>query len=113
MPRNYDTTTQHPYPRITEVTLSYPKSGDPTVEYVERMAIVDGSGHVQHLDNGSTRQVLDLAAINEPVQIVNPATGQPIPGMTVTRQQVMLGLLAFLRADQVRRDADADAVGVA
>lgn len=113
MPRNYDTTTQNPYPRITEVTISYPQSGDPTVEYVERMAIVDGSKNVQHLDNGSTINVLDLAAINEPVQIVNPATGQPILGMAVTRQQVMLGLLAFLRADQLRRDADADAAGTA
>ncbi len=113
MPRNYDTTTQNPYPRITEVTISYPQSGDPAVEYVERMAIVDGNGHIQHLDNGSTRNVLDLSSINEPAQVVNPATGQPIHGMTATRQQVMLGLLAFLRADQVRRDAEVDAAGAA
>jgi hypothetical protein len=38
------------------------------------------------------------------VQLVNPATGEYIPGQFVTKQQVMLSLLAFLRADQLRRD---------
>ncbi|MEN9885470.1 MAG: hypothetical protein RL758_48 [Pseudomonadota bacterium] len=108
MPRNYDTTKRIPYPRITEVTLRYPESGLPVVEYTEVMAIVDATGQVQHLDRGATRHVMDLTAITEPVQIPDPATGQPIPGQTAEKRQVMLGLLAYLRADQLRRDAEAD-----
>lgn len=108
MPRNYDTTAHKPYPRITEVVLRYAASGVPGIEYVEQMAVVDGNGNVQHLDAGASRHVLDLTKITEPVQLVEPATGQPIEGQTVTKRQLMLGLLAFLRAGQVLRDAEAD-----
>ncbi len=106
--RNYDTTNSKPYPRISRVEIAYAESGLPIIVYVEQMAIVDGDGKVQHLALQSTRHALDLAAISEPVQIVHPASGQPIPGQAVTSQQLMLGLLAFLRAYQVRRDAEAD-----
>lgn len=103
--RNYDTTKGLPYPRITQINITYSENGKPTIEYTERTAIVDASGSVQHIDSGATRHVLNLDAITEPVQIVNPATGEAIPGMTTTGRQVMLSLLAFLRADQKRRDA--------
>ena len=102
--RNYDTTTHKPYPRVTEVLVRYAASGVPTIEYVEQMAVVDGDGRVQHLADGATRHTLDLSQITEPVQIVHPETGAAIPGQVVTQQQLMLGILAFLRADQVRRD---------
>ena len=105
MSRNYDTTNHKSYPRITEVNIEYGESGRPVIEYVERMAIVDGDGQVRHIDSGATRHTLDLASITEPVQVVHPATGVPIPGQTVTSQQLMLSMLAFLRADQVLRDA--------
>lgn len=104
MQRNYDTTGHKPYPRITEVKITYSESGVPDIEYVEQMAVVDGNHNVQHIGSGATRHVLDMASITEPVQIVHPETGLPIPGQSVTSQQSMLGLLAFLRADQVRRD---------
>lgn len=105
MSRNYDTTNHKSYPRITEVNIEYGESGRPVIEYVERMAIVDGDSRVQHLAVQPTRHTLDLGSITEPVQVVHPDTGTPIPGQTVTSQQIMLGLLAFLRADQMRRDA--------
>lgn len=108
--RNYDTTTHKPYPRITEVLIRYTATSTPTIEYLEQMAVVDGNGRVQHLEGLASRRTLDLSLITEPVQVVHPATGKPIPEQFVTQQQVMLGLLAFLRADQYRRDAEVDHV---
>lgn len=102
--RNYDTTNGLPYPRVSRIEIDYAEDGTPRVEYVERMAIVDTGGSVRHIDSGVSRHRLDLAAISEPVQMVNPATGEEIPGQTTTVQQTMLALLAFLRADQNLRD---------
>ena len=107
MPRNYDTTAHKPYPRVTEINIRYAASGSAEAEYTEVMAVVDGNGSVQHLDHGAARYKLDMDAITEPAQVVNQATGADIPGQTVTRQQLMLGIFAFVRADQVRRDAEA------
>lgn len=107
MPRNYDTTTKKPYPRVTQINIKYPTNGVPQIEYTEQMAIVDGDNVVQHLDGGAFSRTLDLAQITQPVQAVDPATGADIPGVTFTSNAVMLGLLAFLRADQKRRDGSA------
>ena len=109
MPRNYDTTDHKPYPRVPRLTISYSPSGVPSIEYIEAIAVVDGNNQVQQLDGNTSSHVMDLASITEPVQIVHPATGQAIPGQTITSQALMLGILAFLRADQLRRDAQADA----
>lgn len=102
--RNYDTTTKKPYPRVTAISIRYPTNGVPLIDYVEQMAIVDGDGLVQHLEGGSTSHSLDLSQITQPVQAVDPATGADIPGLTFTSNTVMLGLLAFLRTDQKRRE---------
>lgn len=56
MPRNYDTTTHKPYPRITRVEVTYAESGVPSIEYIEQMAIVDADGKVQHLATQPLRQ---------------------------------------------------------
>lgn len=112
MPRNYDTTGHKPYPRITDISISYSTAGVPRIEYVEQLAVVDGDDNVQHIGTASTRHALDMGQITEPVQIVNPITGAVIPGQTVTSQQLMIGILAFLRADQVRRDAEHAAAAV-
>lgn len=106
--RNYDTTNHRPYPRVTAIFITYAADGTAHIEYVEQMAVLDGGGTVQHLSEPTARYELNLGALNEPVQVVNPATGQVIPGQTVAKQQLMLGLLAFLRADQLRRDAEAE-----
>lgn len=106
--RNYDTMTHKPYPRVTEVSIKYATDGTPSITYLERDAVVDGDGKVQHLDSGAQWRTLDLSAITEPVQVVHPDTGADMTGMTATQQQVMLGLLAFLRADQKRVDALSD-----
>ncbi len=102
--RNYDTTTKKPYPRVTQITIKYPTNGVPQVDYLEQMAIVDGDGMVRHLEGGATSHTLALSLITQPVVEREPATGAEAPGVTHTSDSVMRGLLAFLRADQLRRD---------
>lgn len=102
--RNYDTTNKRPYPRVTTVILRYPTTGVPMIEYVEQQAIVDADNVVRHLEGGVSSQTLDLTQITQPVQAVNPTTGADIPGLTYTADQVMLGILAFIRANQKKLD---------
>lgn len=106
MPRNYDTTTHKPYPRITRIEIDYAADGAPHVEYVEQMAVVDGDGKVRHIDNTLSRNVLNPMLLNDPAQIVDPNTGIAIAGQMVTQQDLMLGLLAFLRADQIQKETE-------
>ena len=110
--RNYDTTTHKPYPRVTRIVIEYPESGIPVVTYDEHTAIVDGDNRVQMLAATGQQHVLliDPAKFAEPIQIVHPSTGADIPGQSITLQQIMLGVTAVVRADQLRRDAEADAV---
>jgi len=108
MHRNYDTTSHKVFPRVPEIRLFYPANGVPLVRYVELMAIVDGNGNVQHTDAGAVEHTLQIHQFTEPVQCVDPATGADIPGMKTSRAQLMLGLLAFIRADQKRRDAESE-----
>ena len=104
MPRNYDTTNGKPYPRVTQITIKYTTAGVPLIDYLEQQAIVDGDNMVRHLEGGATSHTLDLSQLTQPVQAVDPATGADIPGLTFTADQVMLGLLAFLRAVHKRLD---------
>lgn len=107
MPRNYDTTSHKPYPRVTLIEIKYDRAGVPSAEYIEQLAVVDGNGEIQHIDESASRYALEFGLITEPVQLVSPVTGEAIPGKFTTTQDLMLGLLAFLRADQLRRDAAA------
>jgi hypothetical protein len=106
--RNYNTTLHTVYPRVSTLVIQYPENGVAKADYLERDAIVDSSGLVRHLDGGGTQVPLQFDALPDAVPCVNPATGEVIPGMTVTKQQLMLGVLAFIRADQLRRDAESD-----
>ena len=91
---------------MTQINLKYPANGVPQIDYTEQQAIVDTDGNVQHLATGSFNHSIDLTQITQPVQAVDPATGADIPGVSFTSNTVMLGLLAFLRADQKRRDGE-------
>ena len=106
MARNYDTTTQKPYPRISGVHISYPATGMPLLTYTERDAIVDSDGQVHFLDSGERQCTveIDMSKRDDPIQIVNPATGAAIPGMTTNIKQIIMCITAMIRADQVARD---------
>ena len=105
--RNYDTTSGLPYPRVTRITIDYPETGRPTVNYVERTAIVDAAGVVRMLDGGGQEVWMELPAAHQPVGLVSPATGQPIPGAT-TVTELLMGMTAMVRRDQLRRDGVSD-----
>jgi hypothetical protein len=103
MPRNYDTSNGLPYPRVTRIVIDYPESGVPTVDYIERTAIVDSAGTVRMLDGGGQLLRMQLPGPTETVGWVSPATGAPIPGST-TVQELLMGVTAMVRRDQLRRD---------
>lgn len=103
---NYNTTLGLPYTRVSEVSIKDYGNGVLTLEYFEKTAILDAGGVVHHLTDPTEKNVLDISKITEPVQAVNPATGEDITGMTFTYDQVFLGILAFIRQDQKRRDAE-------
>ena len=109
MPRNYDTTGHRPYYRIPDFVGGLSTNGTPFMRYVEVRAIVDGDGKVQQLEGPPLSHTMEFDKITEPVQVVDPATGKDIPGMTITKDLLQLYMLAFFRADQKRRDAEADA----
>lgn len=100
---NYDTTIGLPYIRVSEVAIRDYGNGNISIEYFEKEALLDANNKVHHLTDVADKYVLDLSQITEPVQAVDPATGADIPGLTFTKQQVFLGILAFIRADQKRR----------
>lgn len=104
MSRNYDARESQVFVRVPQVEIRYDKNNVPDITYVELFAIVDGDNKLQHLDGVGVQVRLDINKITEPVQCVDPITGEPIPGMSVTKEQLVLGLLAFIRADQKRRD---------
>ena len=106
MPRNYDARDSQVFVRVPQVEIRYDKNNVPDITYVELFAIVDADNKLQHLDGVGVQVKLDISKITEPVQCVHPVTSEPIPGMTVTKEQLVLGLLAFIRADQQRRDAE-------
>lgn len=108
MPRNYDTTTGRPYPRVQRIEIVYPESGIPIVHYEECTAVVDADGMVQTLAATPQRHALSLPAPTEPVQVVLPSTGAAIEGQTATVQGLMLAMLAMIRRDQLARDAASD-----
>lgn len=106
MPRNYDTTNHKPFPDIIEAVVRYNAAGVQSIEYTEQDAVLDGEGKVRHLSSGTVRYVLDMSKISEPVDCVDLQTGAVIPGMTATSSRLQLDLMAFIRADQRRRDAE-------
>lgn len=104
MQRNYDTTGNKTYPRITDINIKYSTSGSLEVTYIEQLAIVDGDGNVHHLDNGSVKYTLDLEVLTEEIPLVSPETGEVIEGEFCTINELFLNILAVIRADQLSRD---------
>ncbi len=110
MPRNYDTRNHQIFPRVERIEIQYPASGVPSIAYTERQAVVL-EGHTQFLDGQA--QLIGLR-INPPnfadrIPLVNPATGEEIPGQTTSLQDVLMAITAVLRNDQLSRDAKAQA----
>ena len=104
--RNFDTTNGKPYPRVSGVHISYPATGMPLLTYTERDAIVDAEGKVHFLDSGERQCTveIDVTKRDEPIQLVNPATGAAIAGASTNVKQIIMCITAMIRADQAKRD---------
>lgn len=106
--RNYDSTTiGQPFVRVRDLRITYPQANTASITCTEEAAVKLAGGEIRSLgDTGSwTFDVLpaDMATV---VPLVDPATGQPLPGgPTVSYQAIMLSILAAVRAQQVARDA--------
>ncbi|MGL6014372.1 MAG: hypothetical protein ACRC0J_23125 [Shewanella oncorhynchi] len=110
--KKFDTTNHTPYARVTRVEIDYSQDGKPHVEYIERKAVVDGNGNVQHIGAEMVRHDIDFSLLPDVFQVVDPATCEKLDGQTVTVHDVMLGMLAILRADQVLRSGWVDGEAV-
>lgn len=106
MTRNYDTTDYKLFPRVPEIYISYPANGTPQIRYVECVALIDSDGLVQHTVAGAVEHTLQLDKISKTPQCVDPKTGENISGVTTSRKQLMLSLLAFIREDQKLRESE-------
>lgn len=116
MPQNYDTTTGKPFPRITNVDMTYPlPPGIPVLTYTEVQCCITADG-VQHILQGTENKfsiAMDPAQAKTPVQMVSPSTGADLPGATTSYTGLMMSILAITRADQKSRDAAAAAAAAA
>jgi hypothetical protein len=108
---NYDTRNNQIFPRIERIEIQYPASGIPSITYTERRAVVL-DGKTQFLDGAAHPYPLHIEPpkFSDRIPLVNPATGELIEGQTTSLKEVLMGITAVLRNDQVRRDAEAQAL---
>ncbi len=98
-----------PYVRAHRITINYPEPGRGIP-----WAVIDQSEAVK-LADGSARRIGELPSLqrafdlqtegNTPIPLVSPDTGEPLVGpggpMYTTLTQVMLGILAVVRREQI------------
>ena len=103
--RNYSTQNHNVFPRIDEISIKYPASGVPVIEYVERQAVVL-NGVVTFLNDTPVRYTLSInpPAFMDKLPLWNLSTGDKIEGKEVTMQELLLGMGAVIRNDQLKRD---------
>jgi hypothetical protein len=107
--RNYDFSGHLPAPRVPEVVVRYGADGSKDITYMEVLAIKDAAGTMHHTTAATTIHKLDWDAVPDPIQIRDPSTNAPIPGVTMSKQAFELAFFSVVRADQLRRDAQAAA----
>lgn len=105
--RNYDTTLGLPYIRVDALNIDY-GSDHITVSLIEGESVVLG-GAVRRLDTDPThyqfRLPLNPDTLLERHPLRNYNTGEPLPEGTVSLGEVMMGMLAIIRSQQLKRDA--------
>lgn len=112
--RNYSTENFNVFPRIDEISIKYPASGVPVIEYVERNAILL-DGKVTFLNDTPQRFTLGInpPAFGDKLPLYNLVNGKAIDGKTVTMQELLVGMGAVIRNDQLKRDTAGDFVAPA
>lgn len=107
MSRNYDSSAVGvSYTRVPHLDIDYPSPSTAQVRIIEAAAVKMADGSIlQHGVTGQLSWSIGPADMGHVLQLRDPTTGAAIPGATMTRQQLMLGLLAEIRERQDARDA--------
>ena len=106
MTRNYQANiVGRPYVRVDEISIKYNKPDEAFVTFNEVEAILTDTGQVLKIkDIGKVSMTINPWDMDVDLQIVHPATGAAVPGAFTSYQNVMLGILAALRKNQIDRD---------
>jgi len=106
MPQNYDSTSVGvPYVRAHRIEIFYPEdSRYPSAIIGQKLAVKLADGSVRSLEDlPSLNVTFDMAADGTtPIALVDPTTGNAL-GANTTLQQVMLGVLAVVRKEQLKQ----------
>ena len=94
-----------PYVRVHQITIYYPDGNQtPAFAAEQSMAIKLADGTIRNLDPMPDLSApLDFTRGDDPVALVNPSDGSDL-GASTTLNQVFLGVLAVLRAEQIKAD---------
>ena len=106
--RNYDSTLiGAPFVRVRDLRITYPQANTASITCTEESAVKLAGGEIRSLgDTGSFTFGVAPADMGTLVPLIDPTTGLPLPGApAVSYQQIMLSILAAVRAQQVARDA--------
>jgi len=111
MPQNYSSSQVGvPYVRAHKITIYYPELGQgmpwATIDQSEAVKLLDGTVVRTPRQLPFIQRSFNLVAQgNDPIPLVNPETGEPILNngqpMTTSLNQVMLGILAVVRREQI------------
>lgn len=105
MARNYDSSNVGvPYVRVNRIEIFYPEdSRTPSAIISQKLAVKMADGSIRSLEElppiNVTFDMLTDGTV--PVPLIDPTTGAPL-GPSTTLQQVMLGILAVVRKEQVK-----------
>ncbi len=100
---NYDSSQVGvPYIRCNNIHVDYPDNGVPTIKVEQALAVKLADGSITEIAQmQSISFTLDMIGhATSPIPIVNPTTGGNL-GMNTNLQQVMLGILAVIRQQQL------------
>ena len=113
--RNFDTTTGLPfvYFDLLSVTKN-PQTGDVVIVYQDRMALKSVDGRTNFLDHPPEVRtaIIRAADMGKGVPLVDLSTGREL-GAKMSYGQIMMGIIAAIRADQTARDVADDAAAEA
>lgn len=100
--RNYDSSQVGvPYIRVPSIQIEYPQPLHASVKLSEVEAVMLADGSIRQLNElGEISFMVTPAGMADVLRLVDPTTGDDIPGATMTVQQLMLGILAMVRREQ-------------
>lgn len=107
MPKNYNPSSGKSYQRVVDLRITYPTDAPPSFSFKEGKALLDSTGKPEMLAEAVQEFsfTLDVTKATDPIPMINPATGDVIPGQTTNLQQIMLVLTALTRKCQNERDS--------